>query len=78
MTQVATVKFVAEMIQVDSRERTAFMETCTFERIGENVRKGAWLYKDGIIEPPPEEVLTINSKEDGKEQPSTIIDVETP
>jgi len=51
--EVATVQFVANMIQVDSRERTAFMETSTFERGGEHIRGGAWLYRDGEIENPP-------------------------
>lgn len=49
----ATVQFVANMIQVDSCERTAFMETSTFERGGEHVRGGAWLYLNGEIEDPP-------------------------
>ena len=49
----ATVQFVANMIQVDSRERTAFMETSTFERGGEHIRGGAWLYRDGEIDLPP-------------------------
>ena len=44
----ATVCFVAEMMQRDSRERTAFQETSTFERIG-----GIWLYKSGVIAEPP-------------------------
>lgn len=51
--EVATVQFVANMIQLDSRERTAFMETSTFERGGEHVRGGAWLYLTGEIESPP-------------------------
>jgi uncharacterized protein YchJ len=52
--EVATVQFVANMIQVDSRERTAFMETSTFERGGKHIRGGAWLYRDGEIASPPE------------------------
>lgn len=44
----ATVCFVANMVQRDSRERTAFQETSTFERVG-----GAWLYRDGVIAEPP-------------------------
>jgi len=51
--QVATVKFIATMIQVDSRELTAFMETSTFERCGKHIRQGAWLYRSGIVEAPP-------------------------
>ena len=51
--EVATVQFVANMIQVDSRERTAFMETSTFERGGKHIRGGAWLYRGGEIAQPP-------------------------
>ncbi len=47
----AKVKFIATMIQVDSREKTSFMETSTFERAGKHIREGAWLYKSGIVEP---------------------------
>ena len=39
------------MTQVDSREKTSFMETSTFERAGKHIRQGAWLYKDGVVEP---------------------------
>ena len=46
--KTATVTFVANMIQRDSREKTAFMEKSTFEKIG-----GAWLYKEGEIGDPP-------------------------
>ena len=46
--KTATVSFVANMIQRDSREKTAFMEKSTFEKIG-----GAWLYKEGEIGDPP-------------------------
>lgn len=49
----ATVQFVANMIQRDSREKTAFMETSTFERAGEHIHGGAWLYRSGEIEDPP-------------------------
>jgi len=52
---IAEVKFVASMIQVDSREKTAFMETSTFERAGKHIRGGAWLYKSGIVEPVEQE-----------------------
>ena len=52
--EVATVQFVAQMTQLDSRERTAFMETSTFERAGKHVRGGAWLYRDGVVETPPD------------------------
>ena len=41
--QVAKVKFIATMTQVDSREKTAFMETSLFERAGKNIMNGAWL-----------------------------------
>jgi len=46
--KTALVTFVAHMIQRDSKEKTAFQETSTFEKIG-----GAWLYKEGKIEEPP-------------------------
>ena len=51
--EVAKVKFVASMTQVDSREKTAFMEMSTFERAGKNIAGGAWLYKGGVIEAAP-------------------------
>lgn len=51
--QIAKVKFVAKMTQVDSREKTAFMETSTFERAGKHIAGGAWLYKEGVIETAP-------------------------
>ena len=51
--QIAKVKFVATMTQVDSREKTAFMETSTFQRGGKHIRQGAWLYRDGEVEPVP-------------------------
>jgi uncharacterized protein YchJ len=51
--QIAKVKFIAKMTQVDSREKTAFQETSTFERGGKNIMGGAWLYKEGIIETAP-------------------------
>jgi UPF0225 domain len=49
----ATVAFVANMIQSDSREQTGFMETSLFERAGKHIQNGAWLYKDGVISDPP-------------------------
>ncbi len=49
--QTATVKFIATMIQIDSREKTAFMETSLFERAGKHIREGAWLYKSGDVVP---------------------------
>eukprot|EP00585_Thalassiosira_rotula_P005725 CAMPEP_0196154574 /NCGR_PEP_ID=MMETSP0910-20130528/39140_1 /TAXON_ID=49265 /ORGANISM="Thalassiosira rotula, Strain GSO102" /LENGTH=253 /DNA_ID=CAMNT_0041418621 /DNA_START=83 /DNA_END=841 /DNA_ORIENTATION=- len=52
-SEIAKVKFVAEMTQLDSREQTAFMETSTFERAGKHIAKGAWLYKEGLIETAP-------------------------
>ncbi|KAL7465637.1 hypothetical protein ACHAXS_005950 [Conticribra weissflogii] len=51
--EIAKVKFVAKMTQVDSREKTAFMETSTFERAGKHIAGGAWLYKEGVIETAP-------------------------
>jgi len=47
--QVAKVKFIATMTQVDSREKTAFMETSLFERAGKNIMDGAWLCKLHLI-----------------------------
>lgn len=49
--QIARVKFIATMIQIDSREKTSFMETSTFERAGKHIREGAWLYRSGEVEP---------------------------
>ncbi|KAL9185426.1 hypothetical protein ACHAXT_003203 [Thalassiosira profunda] len=51
--EIAKVNFVAKMTQVDSREKTAFMETSTFERAGQHIAGGAWLYKEGVIETAP-------------------------
>jgi len=45
------VKFIASMIQVDSREKTSFMETSTFEKVGKNIRGNAWMYKSGVVVP---------------------------
>jgi len=50
-SNVAKVTFVATMTQIDSREKTSFMETSTFERGGVHVRGGAWMYKSGVVEP---------------------------
>jgi len=50
----ATVRFLAHMIQRDNKERTAFIETSTFERDEET---GAWLYKEGVVD-------TVNEKKD--------------
>ena len=47
--EIALVKFVAKLVQVDSREKTSFMETSTFERAGKSIRNGAWLYKSGKV-----------------------------
>jgi SEC-C motif-containing protein len=66
--QVAKVKFVAKMTQVDSREKTAFMETSTFERAGKHIAKGAWLYKEGIIEPAPGMPEALNLDEELKKE----------
>jgi SEC-C motif domain protein len=49
----ATVKFLAKMTHRDTGEKTAFVETSTFLRDPET---GAWLYRDGIIESPEDEV----------------------
>mmetsp|Transcript_8316 Transcript_8316/g.12758 ORF Transcript_8316/g.12758 Transcript_8316/m.12758 type:complete len:248 (-) Transcript_8316:51-794(-) len=53
LEEKGTVQFVATMIQKDSKEKTAFMETSSFERAGKQIRNGAWLYKSGVVEPPP-------------------------
>ena len=53
------------MIQVDSREKTAFMETSTFERAGKHIREGAWLYKSGEVEP------VLVEGEEGEDQDET-------
>lgn len=47
----AIVKFEATMIQMDSREKVSFVETSTFKRAGKHIRRGAWLYFSGVIEP---------------------------
>lgn len=60
--EVATVKFVANMVQSDSRERTSFMEASTFERAGTQIRNGAWLYKHGVISDPPDRVEPVKQE----------------
>lgn len=50
----ATVTFVANMVQLDSKERTAFQETSTFEKIG-----GVWMYLEGDIAEPPDREETL-------------------
>jgi len=52
--ETAQVVFVANMVQRESKETTAFQETSTFERAGKHVRNGAWLYKEGVIADPPD------------------------
>lgn len=42
----ATVRFIAHMIQRDTQQRSAFMETSTFER---DASTGAWLYRNGDV-----------------------------
>ena len=51
LDETAIVKFKASMVQVDSREKVAFVETSTFKRGGKHIRRGAWLYLSGVIEP---------------------------
>jgi SEC-C motif-containing protein len=72
--QSAKVQFVARMTQVDSREKTAFMETSTFERAGQHIANGAWLYKEGVIESVPgmPDALDLEAelKKEGKEKMS--------
>mmetsp|Transcript_26916 Transcript_26916/g.41728 ORF Transcript_26916/g.41728 Transcript_26916/m.41728 type:complete len:279 (-) Transcript_26916:40-876(-) len=72
----AIVKFEATMIQVDSREKVSFVETSTFKRAGKHIRRGAWLYFSGVIEPaegapPPIDMDDVNQDEaiadEGKE-----------
>jgi SEC-C motif-containing protein len=58
--KTATVCFVANMVQRDSRERTSFQETSTFERVA-----GAWLYKEGVIADPPEREAASDEEEVG-------------
>ena len=62
--QIAKVKFIATMTQIDSREKTAFMETSTFERAGKHIRQGAWLYKSGEVEAVPVVEEKENANED--------------
>ena len=64
----ATVTFVANMIQRDSREKTAFMEKSTFEKVG-----GVWLYKGGEISEPPgrEKASTEEEQGDSREEGET-------
>jgi uncharacterized protein YchJ len=44
--ELATVRFLTHMTQLDTKERTAFIETSTFER---DATSGAWLYRDGVV-----------------------------
>ena len=60
----ATVKFIAELVQRDSREKTGFMETSTFERAKTH---GGWLYRDGTIDPVPALAGEDEDKEKGEE-----------
>ena len=66
--QIAKVKFIAKMIQVDSREKTAFMETSTFERAGKHIANGAWLYKEGFIETAPGMPQPVDEEEEEEEE----------
>ncbi|CAJ1954601.1 unnamed protein product [Cylindrotheca closterium] len=52
--QTANVTFIAELILRETGEVTAFMETSTFERAKTH---GAWLYKNGTIEEPPQSLV---------------------
>jgi len=54
--EIAIVKFIATMIQVDLKEKTSFMETSTFEKLTQGKMMGAWLYKSGIVESVPSEI----------------------
>ena len=66
--QVAKVQFVAKMTQVDSREKTAFMETSTFERAGKHIANGAWLYKEGLVESAPGMPEALDMEEELKKE----------
>lgn len=48
------------MLQIDSREKSSFMETSTFERAGKHIREGAWLYRSGEVEP----VVVVDDEEE--------------
>jgi hypothetical protein len=54
--------FTIIVIQVDTREKTAFMETSTFERAGKHIREGAWLYKSGFVEAVPVEAVPVKDE----------------
>jgi len=69
--EIGKVKFVATMTQVDSREKTAFMETSKFERAGKHIRGGAWLYKSGEIESPDEREEEVMGDEKQEDQLTT-------
>jgi SEC-C motif-containing protein len=56
---VAKVKFLAKMTHRETGERTAFVETSTFERDPET---GAWLYREGVIASPDDGDLSEVSK----------------
>jgi SEC-C motif domain protein len=58
-TKAATVKFLAKMTHRDTGERTAFVETSTFLRDSET---GAWLYRDGVIESPEDQVAATEER----------------
>jgi uncharacterized protein YchJ len=44
--ELATVRFRTQMTQRDNEQRSAFVETSTFER---EPTSGAWLYRDGVV-----------------------------
>lgn len=72
MDQIATVKFEASMVQVDSREKVSFVETSKFKRGGQHIRRGAWLYLSGDIEaaegaPAPLVIDNDESEDDSNE-----------
>ena len=66
--QVGFVTFIASMTQVDSREKTSFLEKSTFERAGKHIRQGAWLYKDGNVEAVPESKGEADDEDEGSEE----------
>lgn len=74
--EAAKVKFIASMTQVDSREKTAFMETSTFERAGKHIANGAWLYKEGFIESAPGMPEPKEEEEDENVKSEEVVAVE--
>lgn len=66
--RVAKVKFTANMVQIDSKEKTSFTETSTFERAGKHIRRGAWLYRQGDIEPVVTDTDEVKEEDEVKKE----------